>query len=158
MWLCVCEIEWICGVICSIVICILQSFSDGAFLPAILLNLVTCLAPVWGPWRCSSFAGTAAEGPLPTATARLSNIPVCGLWRKTRKTKSPFMWMCELQVETQLEAPNWRFWSCNRAALPWVVLSERWHCGCWCGICKPANNCDLCFFCFAFANSVLFWH
>lgn len=31
MWLYLCESQWICSVICPIVICILQSFSDGAF-------------------------------------------------------------------------------------------------------------------------------
>lgn len=77
------------------------------------------------------------------------------LWAvaRRRKTESPFMWMCECRVETQLEVPNWRFWSCNPAAVPWVALSERLGCGC--RICKPANNCGLYFFLFVCANSVL---
>lgn len=79
------------------------------------------------------------------------------LWAvaRTHKTKSPFMWMCECLVETQLEVPKWRFWSCNRAAVPWIALSERSGCGCWCRICKPTNNCGLCFFSFVCRNSVL---
>ena len=70
-----------------IVICTLQSFSDRAFLPTIISNLVTCLAPMSGFWRCSFLAGTAAEGPPPTAAACLSNIPVCGLWREHAKQR-----------------------------------------------------------------------
>lgn len=82
---CVCKMEPVGSAISLVVICSLQSFSDRAFLPAVLLNLLTCLAPVWGPWQRSSFAGTGAEGPLPTAAGRLSSIPACGLWREHAK-------------------------------------------------------------------------
>lgn len=101
-------------------------------------------------------AAAAAEGPLPTTAACLSNIPVCGLWREHARqrvhlcgrasTEWKHSWAPKLEVLVG-------------AAVWWVVLSSS-DCGCWCRICNCANIYGFCFFssvCTVCTSIALLW-